>query len=361
MKGLITTYHNSINFGAALQSYALQQTLTKIGVENKLLLMESKKKKTKYNVKNFVKSRLNGLYNLVHAKKIAVGQKRFLDFFENWHNSTDKYKSFDELLKNPPKADAYISGSDQVFNPISLNPAFFLQFGDKETKRISYAASLGVKKIPEGKKEEFKRFVDVFDKISLREKMAVEEFEKVTGITPEVNIDPSFLLSKDEWKSVESDLCAKEIKKPYILVYAIYNPKWLSKTLFDLNKKTGYEIVLVSYKGFPTIYHNKCVMTAGPREFLGLIQNAKMVISSSFHGNVFAMIYKKPFYAVVNPDAPDRIMSLLKLFRMEERQIKPTDKAEEMNFSIDYAGFDKILEAETKRSEDYLKNTLFGE
>lgn len=361
MKVLISTYHNEMNFGAALQSYALQRTLSAIGLESTLLSVNNKKKIVKNGLKDKVKRLLNRLYNLKYKKDIQNGRMRFNEFFDSYHITSTKYNSLEELLKNPPEADVYLSGSDQVFNPINMRKDFFLQFGKESVKRISYAASLGVKKIPEEKRGEFKKFIDDFDKISLRETMAVDEFKKVTGVDAEVNIDPSFLVSEEHWQSLQDNKVADRLKKPYILVYVIYKPKWLSKRLYQLKQKTGREIVVVSYSGFSNIYYDQYIVDAGPREFLGLVANADMVISSSFHGNVFSAIYKKPFYAVVNPKAPDRIRSLLNLFGLSDRELKSETSVDEIEFGVDYREYDRVLPIEIKRAIDYLSENLLGE
>ncbi len=141
-------------------------------------------------------------------------------------------------------------------------------------------------------------------------------------------------------------------------MYALYWEKQMNDVLKKLKKESGFDIVLLSYGGYRTVYHDICINSAGPREFLGLISNAEFVVSSSFHGSVFSIIYEKPFYSFVNPSLPDRIVSLLKTFNLEDRQIT---EYKSMSNTIDYKNVKRILAEEVEKSKNYLKTAIEGE
>lgn len=354
----ITTHHRAINFGAALQSYALQNTLKGMGYDSRLILLqEEKKKMKKIGFKGRILGVLQGLYKVSRKKEIKTGLKNFSFFCEKYHKTTEIYESFEALQKNPPKGDVYISGSDQVFNPVSLNPAFFLQFGEKDVKRISYAASVSVKEVPKEKEEAFQSYLECFDRVSIREKMSVPLVEEYYKKSVKVHVDPSYLVLEEKWKELSVESKKKPLKKPYILVYVLYRPSWLNAYLKKLKKETGYDIVTIQYSSYRNLYSTKTVRDAGPLEFLNLIRGAEMVISSSYHGCVFSTIFRKPFYAVVNPASPARIRSMLELFHLEDREISKETKAD---FKIDYSCFEEILPGEQTRAKEYLKEAIEG-
>ena len=355
----ITTHHNVQNYGAALQAYALQQALMDLGYDSKLINYRNPKRKihNKLLSASTILKQIIFFYSRINKKNILLGKQRFNDFFKNYHKTTREYINFEDLCNNPPDADVYLSGSDQVFNTITMSPLFFLQFGKKNIKRISYAASVGVSCVTDDKKELLKKYLSFFDSISIRENDSKELISRYTEKDINVNIDPSFLVTKEYWERLSSDEVAKSIKEPYVLVYAIYKPKWLNKVLKKIKRETGYKIVVMSYGNYRPVFCDKCVIDAGPREFLGLVKNAQMVISSSFHGNVFATIFEKPFYAVVNPGAPARIKSLLELLGLEDRVL--TEETD-INLNIEYSAVNEKIKIENERAKNYLVSAIEG-
>ena len=219
--------------------------------------------------------------------------------------------------------------------------------------RAAYAASLGISYLPEGTKSIIKEYLADMDYISVREKSAKALLSDLTGKEINVNIDPVFLLNKDEWKHLGTKT---KIRKPYIMCYVLYRPGWLNNWLKRLHKNTGLDIVVVSTEAYRNIYHNDMVRDAGPKEFLGLIQNAEFVVSSSFHGVALSVANQKPFYAVVNPDMPSRISDLLSTLGLEDRII--TDKSEAQTKDIDYAEAERRIETEREKSFKYLTHLI---
>lgn len=354
MKVYISTYHREINYGAALQAFALQDVLKTLGYESELIAFKQLEMKSKiHSVKDFV----NYFYNLLHRKEIQRGYKNYAKFFSTYHKTTKDYEDYEHLLSEPPTDGVYLAGSDQIFNAMSLQPYFFLQFGPPEIKRISYAASIGISQIPQKKEELFEKYLQSFDYLSIRECKSKDLIERYTDKKIHVNIDPTYLVDRSVWEKIKKDTVTKKIQGPYILVYAMYNPPWLNQALKRIHKQTKHNIVLLSTKGLRLLYRNKCVMEAGPCEFLDLMYNASAVISSSFHGCVFATIFRKPFYAIANPDAPARIESLLELFHLEDRLM---NEPRDMDFEIDYGYMECKLQDEITKSKEYLVSTIMG-
>ncbi len=347
----IATYHRAMrtreqNVGCALQSYALQKTLENMGYDSRLILMQGEKRKMPWKI------RAKNLWRNRNVLQLRRRDENFQRFFEAYHKTTELYKDFEDLKNNPPTDGMYLSGSDQVFRPDAMNPMFFLQFGPKEIKRVSYAASMGVSDIPPEKQELFQKYISVFDSISLREFDGKDTVERLYGKPVSVHVDPTLLLDKEDWAPLQSDRITKKLKKPYILVYSLYRPDNINEILAKVKAETGCDIVVMRVGNGKPIRCDRLVLDAGPGEFLDLIANARLVLSSSFHGAVFSIIYRKPFYALVNPGLPSRHSALLKRFALQDRIYNPENP---VSLEIDYSKTDALIRAEQEAARAYLQ------
>lgn len=360
MKINIVTMNKAYNYGAMLQAYALQQTIDKLGNESYFIninINDDSRKSIKLNKyikfnKN-IASIVNNLYYFLYRNKIKEGYDNFYNFIHNEERLTKYYNNFDELKNNPPESDIYITGSDQVWNPLNIKPHYFLAFGNEKTKRISYAASMGISYIPDDKKEEFTNYIKDIDCISVRENKAKEIISKLTDKDIQVNIDPVFLIDKEKWHKIEQPV---DINKPYILCYILYRPTWLNAELKKLHKRTGLDIILVDNKGYRNIYCNRMIRNAGPKEFLWLINNANKIITSSFHGTALSIVFEKDFLSIVNPNSPSRINNLLKKLDLSSRAVNNLDDINEIN----YTNIKERINEEKRKAIAYLKESING-
>lgn len=334
-----------------LQAYALRKKVSDLGAECKIIDLRQKKPGT-VSCWMSPAGALKNLAFYLHKDEILEGHRNFESFINNY-NKTKRYDSSWDLKTDIPDADVYISGSDQVWNPLSINDAFYLNFVPEEKIKASYAASMGISYIPEGTKNILREYISHFDYISVREKTAKNMLSEITDKDIEVNIDPVFLLDENEWKTAGRK---PDLKKPYILCYVLYRPLWLNDWLKKLHKTTGKQIVAVTTDAYRNIYHNKMIRSAGPQEFLGLLQNADFVISTSFHGVALSIANKKPFYAAVNQNAPSRISDLLSLMKLEDRIISESSDA--VLSDLEYEETTKVLEKEREKSVNYLKKLI---
>ncbi len=351
MRVNIITKHSAYNFGAMLQAYALSEKVSELGADCSIIDLRQKKPAP---VSSWLSpsGAIKNLAFYLHKKEILDGYQKFETFIKNY-TKTEKYDSSWDLRKEIPDADVYISGSDQVWNPLDINDAFYLRFVPKDKIRASYAASMGISYIPEGAKNIIKEYINDFDYISVRENTGKEMLSEITDKDINVNVDPVFLLDEDRWKSVGKK---PDLNKPYILCYVLYRPVWLNGWLKKLHKKTGKQIVVVTTDAYRNIYHNKIIRNAGPFEFLGLLQNADFVVSTSFHGVALSIANKRPFYAAINENAPSRISDLLSLMKLEDRII--SEKTDTVLCDLDYEEANKIIEAEREKSVNYLKQLI---
>lgn len=348
----IITMNASYNYGAMLQAYALQETLKTLSYYPEFIdqrgMFNTKEKK---DLKNFI----NFIFGIIYKKQMIEGRTKFDNFINQYQTiSTEKYGSYEEIQINPPKADVFLSGSDQVWNPVTIKPINFLEFVKDGTKKISYAASLGVNKIPEHNKDRLKLLINEFNYISVREEQGKNVIKELTDKKIEVHLDPVFLLNKDEWSTIDSKVT--EIDYPFVLCYILFRPTWLNDYLKDLYKKTKIRIVVIDNSPFRNIYNHKMVRNAGPREFLWLMKNAEIVITSSFHGTAFSSLFNKPFYSIVNPNAPARITNLLDKLKLKNRIL---ETGNQFNFNdINFTETNKVISAEKQRSLAYLQKSI---
>ena len=353
MRIKIVTFFSSHNVGAMLQAYGLQHFLKKKINHVEILNYEDHQPKIFYKARN-IQTFMRNIIGLIYYKQLKVGYNRFESFLNDELWLTEAYNEFDELYQYND-ADLMIVGSDQVWNPLNFRPIYFLDFVSNNTVKASYAASMGVSYVPEEIESKYYSLLNQMDFISVRESNAKEILSKKTNLEINVNLDPTFLLSVNEWRKLQNSL---DINQPFIFCYILYNPPWLNEYLKKLKNETGFNIVLINNSGLRPVFNDICVRDAGPKEFLWLIDNAEIVVSSSFHGNVFSIIYEKEFYAVINPKSNSRIKNILDICNLQDREV--TTANSERIMLIDFDRVKKRINTEISRSDKYLDNIILS-
>jgi len=361
LKTATITYHKVYNYGALLQAYALQQAQLKLSIDNVIIDYSSEKNKVYKKIKGkSLKILLVNTLRLLETLANLPAIRRRCQKFQNFSNQnlflTPRYYTFKELQKNPPNADWYIAGSNQLWNVSTLlRKEFFLDFGGDEVKRASYAVSMGSYEVSNNYQEQFRELVNRFDAISVREIEAKEYIEKLIDkeVDVKLNFDPVFLLSKEEWSKFA---IGKRIRNKYILCYPLSGHPLIQSAINRLKQLTGYPIVIISTELFTHIKGDVTIRDATPQEFVALVKNAEYVLTSSFHGTVFACIFNTKFYSFVGGTAPTRITGVLKCLKLEHRI---ADSIEEVNTNeIDFTEANHIIKKEKESSQDYLRSLL---
>ena len=359
-KTLTVTFHRAINFGAVYQAYGLQQTLISLGYDNKIIDLSYEKDKIYTSCKQ---STLKGVlgackYNLKIVKKrkeIRKSLARFEDFVSRNLKLTRHYVTYDEFVKEIPFANYYITGSDQVWN-LSFFPdlrgLYLLEFV-KKGKRVSYAASMG--KYRPDSNTEIRNALDQYDKISVREKSTLEYLRGMNLRVECYNhIDPVFLLNKKQWIQVSRDCCKEYgIEEKYILCYELIAEKKVQDVLNYLAKKYKLKTVVVTLKRPSVLDADYKIIDAGPSEFLGLIEKAEIVLSTSFHGMAMSIIMNKQFY-VLPMTASERFSDCLSLFHLEEQLLQRETEFKE-HIITNYMEVNSIIAEERIKSIEYLR------
>ncbi|RGF78459.1 polysaccharide pyruvyl transferase family protein [Ruminococcus sp. OF03-6AA] len=217
---------------------------------------------------------------------------RFLN--QNVRISTEVYDKFN-IDKANLRYDKFITGSDQVFNfaCTDFDKTYFLQFVKNCDNKLSYAASFGMKEIPDSYVNDYKSLLSTFSELSIRENAGQQIVKKLTGKDSELSVDPVFLLTAEEWEK----LAKKPKLKNYILIYKLNTSNLIFDFARKLSKLTGRKIVALNFDVVdqmktPDI---KGVYSASVEEFLGYVKYADYVVTNSFHGTAFSVIFIKIF------------------------------------------------------------------
>lgn len=290
--GIVTIYGND-NYGNRLQNYALETSIRKLGFSVETIVIDEPGEKIKLfrrSVKKLLSSKENRNKYIARKKMIKKKEKIFAEFTDNYLNNV-RYKYNDDF-SNFQKV---FVGSDQVWNPnFDLKKIHFLRFVEKN-KRYSYAASIATDEIPLNKKEKFSEYLNGMMNISVREKSSVEVVKKLIGKNATCVLDPTMLLKKEDYINlIESSKSNVEQKrKEYILIYCLSDLKPdLKKEIQNYSESNNLEIVQIMGN-----YYNESHVIYDPIGFIDAINNAKLVITDSFHSGVFSIIMETPFFS----------------------------------------------------------------
>lgn len=340
MKINIITFHFVSNCGGVLQCYAMQKFLEKCGHEASVIDYRPEYHTIRYQahknpfvyVKHYKRQfRNRGLIEKAILTLRAFARCIVLDFnaserhvarlFNSFINTnlklTHKYISLDQLKEDPPVADAYVTGSDQVWNPDLLedkfDPAYFLDFGSDTISRVAYAVSTG-KKLNASETSELADLCKNLTAISIR--------EYSQGVVDSINedvhicIDPTLLLDSDDYAQIQAAINEQE---PYIFVYGFEDNEILHNVVDKVQKRYGIRII----NGCPHRIHLdgnvKNLRECGPGEFLTLIRNATFVVTNSFHGTALSIIYRKEFVTLAHSTRGNRMTELLNKLDLSSR------------------------------------------
>lgn len=338
----IITFQDSMNYGALLQAYALQSFIEELGYTVGIL---GYNRPMDENVKYTFRGRVaNILKKITHNKKIENSlSRRFSEFRKNYLS-----------INYSSHAKVFITGSDQVWNiRNSFDPMFFLSFVDDSIYKMSYAASMLGCDVPDDKQGLVREYLSSLDMISVREESVKDCLKKLYDGQIDVNLDPTLLHEQSFY-----DQIAKKIDflpNHYILAYILHIPKNGNRILRWLKKETGYPVVLLDSSGNVGLFikNDILVRDAGPREFLYLFKHADCVVTTSFHGTCFSIIFEKEFYAIVNPSSPGRINDLLKKVKIDP--IQESDSTFIRKDTVDWGRIKTILSKEKARSESLFR------
>lgn len=372
MKVAIMTWFHYRNYGTALQVTALSEKLRGMGHEPEVIRYKPcgyYRSIPEYSIPVVVKRTIRralGQHSAAQPTAYVSQEKErlFSDFLSEWLRFSDKCETAADLGTLNDRYQAFICGSDQIWSPLCFDPHYFLDFVKEPERKIAYAPSFGVTQIHDKYiKENTRQLLRHFSAISVREAAGQKIVEELTGLPPELTVDPTLLFSGEEWKT-HFALSEDSAAAPYMLAYMLgCNPAhW--DVLKEIAKRHKLQLKIIPVFEMD-MDREGCIKTPlGPREFLELFLNAAYVCTDSFHGLVFSILFHKPFsvFSRFQKNDPQnqnsRINNLLDLLNLRKRLVDDHFRREDTDEVIDYSRVDSILQEQRERSADYLSNAL---
>lgn len=370
MKVGILTYHDTVNYGAALQAYATQAALTNMGVYSEFIDYINEHRRGNYSVqKRFFNQLRQGQFlssikTLVGMPMILGRTKRFAIFYRTYLKMGPiSFRTRRSLWEAPLDYDVYLVGSDQVWNYRNNGSDFnyMLDFVSNKHKTVSYASSFGIESIPEELKEEYTRTLKEIRFLSVREKKGAALVNQLIDRDVPVVLDPVFLIGKDYWLELAKN--DTKIKNKYIVNYTSktdYISRFCAGTDYDIHKNIVVQIGSALTISDVLNQKVRILSAAGPEQFLGLIKNADLVLTSSFHGIAFSILMEKAFVAFLSGDEgrDSRIVDLLSSLGLSDRIFNSKMTEDTVEREINYKVVNQRLSTLRKKSISFFHNTL---
>ena len=370
MKIGIITFQRAYNFGAVWQAYALLSTLKSIGHKVEIIDYWPKYRDGHYSLSNSKKTRNANKTFSVSNFKIVI--ENMLTFPDRWITNF-KFSRFikDSLeIRNssyhsgsdtPDKYDVIICGSDQIWrynfrNHRGFDEVYFAKYPlNTKVIKVSYGASMGDKDIDENAKKELSAILKNFDFISVREDSLLELIRPLTTKLPIKVLDPVFLIAEPEWRKM---IKRNTNKKKYLLFYQLLQNTEAATLAKKIAKERQLEIIQIKGivgKANPFESGN-FNFSSGPVDFISLIAHADYVVSTSYHGVVFSILFRKPFSALGFHHNSYRIKSLLKSLGIEHCLIE--NNSHNHPVDINYTSVNIPLEEMIKDSLCFLRHSI---
>ncbi len=376
---ILTKFYKNYNYGGMLQGYALQRVISKLGYTVDIISYDVSKNANSVYPSIFVQAKQYGAKAAVaKAGEKAIGKgkifikdlidnrtEKFMQFMADTNANTEVYTD-DTMYLLKSRYKTFISGSDQIWNPNAVRNLYLQTFSASRKRKISYAASIGREKLSEFEADAMIPSLRQFGAISVRENTAKKLLEQYIDNPIFSVLDPTMLLSADDWADIAVQ---RVIKEKYAVAYFFSDSLKIRKESEEFCKKHGLQLVMIPYakqeynltdqKG-PGIRYD----FAGPNEFVSLIRNADFVFTDSFHGAVFSLIHQVPFAVFERNKAGhvsmnSRLYDLLDAFDERHRLIN-VSRIRELDslFYINREKIKKILAKKKEKSIDFLKSAI---
>ncbi|NLU25323.1 MAG: polysaccharide pyruvyl transferase family protein [Clostridiales bacterium] len=361
------TFHNSSNYGAVLQTFALQHAMEQLGYDYTIIDYANPEKyrfdsllgKAKnVSLKNYLVKLYSLRYNYRRKRKFVAFSGKYL------HITPKRYKNPEELREIGDAFDRYFCGSDQVWNAemIRYDRSYFLDFVKDKTQTASYAASMGLGALTDRQKEFYSSVLPNVNQISVREPTAAQLISGLTGQTAQAVLDPTLLLTPKQWCSL---FTCEVPKEPYIFTYCLRYQEEMAEFIRRLQEQTGLRVV-----GFQrgtsslNLKHEIWNCLPSPEEFVSLIANARFVVTNSFHGTAFSSNLGRTFYTFVEGKGADgtnsRIYDYLHTIGLENRLYTACPEGTIDVGDIDYTTASQLLMRQRENAFAFIKSAVEG-
>ena len=389
----IITFCNCMNYGAELQAYALQKKLNLMGADAEVIHVEKEKGvlesslrtisnaiikrykmygiikgtiKTKELIENklALKKTLKSNIDKIKEKKVI-----FDDFWNTFIRHSEKYYTLEELrdVKRLPY-DTIVAGSDQIWNYMQTRylDVFFLKFANNfGARKVGYAGSFSVEKIPFHLQSVYKPLIENLDAISVREDSGVKIVEECSNAKALQVLDPTLLIKSDEWVDYIANPDYLPDDKKFVVIYTLSG----SRYIYDLARRIGHQLGIDVLNIKNNFAHSKGsegiknLYDVGPREFISVFNHAAYVITDSFHGTAFSINFNIPFTTLLNPvsNFNERALSLLRMTNTMDRLIYDDGNNKVPNdLKIDFESIMKKINNWRDLSVDFIKKEILA-
>ncbi|WP_080803511.1 polysaccharide pyruvyl transferase family protein [Arabiibacter massiliensis] len=373
------------DYGGMIQAFATQLAVESLGCIAEVLDAENlqgdiNSRKMKYFLRNItdlsvvrekgavVMSSLRRRIPGEYGENMRARRAAFAAFKKENFKPSRRFSDWDEIAEGARAYDCVLVGSDQLWLPSNITGDYYtLSFVPDDVRVVNYATSFGVPAIPEYLQLQTKRFLERFDALSARETSGQEIICKLTGRAVPLVCDPTLLIDAEVWSGVA--MGSEQLSEPYIFCYLMGDNPYQRDFVRELKKFTGWRIVqfphLDRYIKSDEGFADRCVYDADPAEFLGLIENASLVCTDSFHGTIFSSIFNTPFFVFprftkkATLSTNTRIESLLDRLSLRNRFVRQGDAVSEcLERAIDFDVLNESIREFRGESLDYLASAL---
>ena len=354
MKVGILTFPGSPSYGASLQMVGMYKTLQELGCSVEVInYMNMFMKKKKH-----IPGNTSTLRKMIRSFRTMPKVKKFREFEEilslNPKRQTHDPQELKDICKN---YDYVICGSDQVWNPLVTGSdySYFLDYIEDASRKVAYAPSFGVTKLNDKDANYIKEALQNFDHISVREEAGRDIIRSLIGCDCPVVLDPSMLITKEEWRKLENEVL--QLPDHYIFYFMLNNVPYVKAFAEELSDCTGYPIVNVCGTVDKNRFTGRNMSLIGPAEWLYAMDNASYVITDSFHGTAFSILFEKENFISLASSTNSRIITLINSLGMSDRVLYEESRFESFP-KTDYCKVKKLLEIKRTAGIDYLKSSL---
>lgn len=385
--GIITHYYDSTNYGGNLQAYALCVFLSEQGYAAEQIcfplfarsskdrfiskcgkeIFQSAARKAKRLLLLLFKRKCLKTESIKYQNYYQTKKKAFYNFNHDLIPHNENVYTSGTIGETVKIYDAFITGSDQVWNLEWYNPIFFLAFVPNEKTKISYAASMAMDALTKKQANLIKKHLKGFQSVSVRETDSVSLLKSISPVTVKFVLDPTLLLSQEDWDKVCAD---RFIEDDYVFCYFLGSNPNERKIAEEFAKKRGLKLVAIPpidilSKTQDERFGDMQLYDASPEQFLSLIKHAKYVFTDSFHAVVFSNIYQKQYFVFnrsAKAEMSSRITDITALFHQEERFCAGKERENftyvESLSDIDYTKENKDFEKLKRESIEFLEKNL---
>lgn len=366
----VITRHTPSNYGSLLQAFATIDIINKLGHNCEIIDYHRPNERGIKNVISQLKNKNKYCSFLKRLAYIAVrypielySQVKFDAMHRKYLTTTACFTNPDDLKQL--QADVFITGSDQVWGPTAdghFDSSYFLNFVDDSVPKIAYSASFGRTEFDDATIDAYKKLLLRYNAIAVREKSAVELIKmwQLNNCVGQV-LDPTLLLNRKEWLNLIplKNYAQKYAKKKYILIYQIHNDPTLSIYAKNLAKHLNLNLLRVSPSFHQIMRSGKLICCPDLPELFALFDNAECIVTDSFHGTCFSIIFEKQFIEILpNNGTSTRNQNILEMTNLSDRIVTDFNDFSIAGKPIDYKNVRSIIETERVHSINVLKEEL---